>query len=88
MITLGGSASWGWVWWVVGGVVLLAALSGMKGGSARYIHVPDGESWRAVYRKKVVDREKSAPAPASRLVFGIGMGLIVVAVLLVYYKPF
>ena len=85
----GTETSYTWVWWVVGGLVVWAIISSSRGGgTARYIHVPDGENWRTVYRKKVLDRDKAAPAPASKLVFGLGLGLVVVAGLLVYFKPF
>jgi hypothetical protein len=88
-----GNTSLTWLWWVVGGIVLVAVItSGLKGGGgggpSRFIHVPDGENWRSVYRQKVINPQGAAPNPASKLVFGLGFGLVAVAVLIVWLDPF
>lgn len=88
MFSMDGSLSW--IWWIVGGIVLFSVMGMAKGGigGAKYYHVPDGESWRTVYRQKVINPEKKAASPVSKLVFGLGFGLMVVAVLIVVYDPF
>ena len=71
--------------WGIGLIVLfvIMVLVGKGGGGARYYYVPDGESWQAVYRDRVLERKKHAPNPASKLVMGLGLGALLVAVLLV-----
>ncbi len=67
-------------------VLILMIFMGAKGAGTRYIHVPEGESWRKVYRDTVVypkkKRELTAP---SRTMFWFGAAFLVVAVLLVLF---
>ncbi len=73
-----------WVYITIALVVIFFV--GMaRGGGAKYIHVPDGESWRSVYREKILEPRKNGPNPASKTLAGIGIGMVVIAVLIVLY---
>lgn len=79
MINLDGDGISFW-WYVIGAVVLVIWLKGRDGGGA-FIHVPDGENWRRVYRERVLNPQKDKPNMSSRLVMGVGIGIAIAAVM-------
>lgn len=79
MLSFGGDGVSFW-WYVIGVAVVLMAIKGRGGGSA-FIHVPDGENWRTVYRRRVIERRRGGPNMSSKLVMGLGLGIAVAAVM-------
>lgn len=79
MLSLG-SGGVSWWWYAIGAAVLAMYFKGRNGGGL-FIHVPDGENWRAVYREQVINRRKERPNMRSRLMFGAGLGIALAAIM-------
>lgn len=67
-------------------VIIILAAAGMSGGGGKFIYVPEGESWRKVYRDTVVNpsKERATSAP-SKIMFFFGLAFVAIAVLLVVF---
>jgi hypothetical protein len=73
--------------WIIGGFigVGLVALFYLRSGAmgCKYVYVPDGEDWRAFYRKSRDTKKRGgASGRMTWVVIGIGLGVAAVAVVL------
>lgn len=71
---------------MIGGIVLLVVVRNLDNLLCRYVHVPEGESWRQIYRAMRDKKRDARPSWFVWLVIGGGIGMAAVSLLLEIFK--
>jgi hypothetical protein len=64
---------------IIAGLGTLFFVSNLDSIACKYIHVPDGESWKQVYRNHRNGKRAARPSWAIWVVIGGGLGVAAVA---------